>query len=123
MDDFEERVRQRAYRLWQQEGCPPGRADAHWDEARELVAIEENLKLTLKPVSPAEMEGAGHEPIEPIEAVENLGEFPTLTDQGEEQPYPKRRRALAARRTAASKSSAQPAEEEKSAPRSRSSPR
>ena len=51
MDDFDERVRQRAYRLWVEEGCPEGRADVHWDKARELVAIEQNQKQTTKPVA------------------------------------------------------------------------
>jgi hypothetical protein len=92
MDDFEERVRRRAYRLWQEEGCPEGRADAHWDMACELVAIEDNQKLTLKPIS-AGTHGPAGEPIEPLEAVENVGEFPTLTDQGEEQVFPKRARS------------------------------
>jgi DUF2934 family protein len=85
-------VRRRAYRLWQQEGCPDGRAEVHWDKARELVAIEDNQKLTLKPIS-GEATGPAGEPIEPLEAVENAGEFPTLTDQGEEQTYPKRARS------------------------------
>jgi Protein of unknown function (DUF2934) len=92
MDDLEERVRERAHRLWQQEGCPEGRADAHWEMARELVAIEDNQKQTLKPISP-ESAGPEGEPVEPIEAVENVGEFPTLTDQGEEQTVPKRTRS------------------------------
>ena len=100
MDDFEERVRQRAYRLWVEEGCPEGRSDAHWDKARELLAIEENQKLVTKPV---QGEGSG-DPVEPIEAIGNAGEFPTLTDQGEEQVAPKRRagapRAPAKRKTA-----------------------
>jgi hypothetical protein len=91
MDTFEDRVRQRAYRLWVEEGCPEGRSDVHWDKARELVAIEENHKLTLRPAPRADQQGS--EPIEPIEAVENAGEFPTMTDQGEEQPAPKRRAA------------------------------
>jgi len=42
VDDFESRVRARAHRLWLLEGRPPGGADAYYDEARELVAIEEN---------------------------------------------------------------------------------
>jgi hypothetical protein len=91
MDTFEDRVRQRAYRLWVEEGCPDGRSDVHWDKARELVAIEENHNLTLKPAPRADQKGG--EPVEPIEAVENAGEFPTLTDQGEEQTAPKRRAA------------------------------
>jgi hypothetical protein len=92
MDDFEDRVRKRAYRLWQEEGCPEGRADIHWDQARELVAIEDNHRLARKPIS-APAPGPAGEPVEPLEAVENAGEFPTLTDQGEEQTYPRRVRS------------------------------
>jgi Protein of unknown function (DUF2934) len=43
MDDHEERIRQRAYKIWLEEGCPEGRAEIHWEMARESVAIEENL--------------------------------------------------------------------------------
>jgi hypothetical protein len=91
MDDFEERVRQRAYRLWRDEGCPEGRSDVHWEKARELVAIEENLDLTLKPIPDPGSIGPYGEPVEPIEAAENMGDTPTLVDQGEERTYPKRR--------------------------------
>jgi hypothetical protein len=41
-------MRQRAYRIWIEEGCPEGRADVHWEMAIELLAIEENQELTLK---------------------------------------------------------------------------
>lgn len=34
----EERIRERAYFLWQAEGCPEGRAEAHWALARMLEA-------------------------------------------------------------------------------------
>ena len=81
MDDYEGRIRNRAYRIWEEQGHPEGRADAHWDMASELIAIEDNHALALKPVNP-EL-GLNGEPIEPIEALENAGEFPTLTDQGE----------------------------------------
>jgi hypothetical protein len=50
MDGFKKRVRKRAYRLWQQDGCPEGRPAAHWEMARELAAIEDNQKLATKPV-------------------------------------------------------------------------
>ena len=33
---FERRVRERAYFLWQQEGCSENRADEHWHKAREI---------------------------------------------------------------------------------------
>ena len=89
MDDFEERVRRRAHKIWVDEGQPEGRADAHWDMARELVAIEENFGTTLKPVN-AEETGHWGEPVEPALAAENQGEVPTLDDQGDQQ-YPPHR--------------------------------
>lgn len=89
MDDREERARearisQRAYRMWEEEGRPEGRAEAHWDQAAELVAIEENHQFALQPVQETTKLGPTGEPIEPIEALENTGEFPTMTDQGEQ---------------------------------------
>jgi hypothetical protein len=89
MDDYEERVRQRAHKIWQEEGCPEGRADAHWELARELVAIEENHAQTLKPNSAA---AGGGEPVEFTGPAGNVGEFTTLTDQGEQQYPPSRRK-------------------------------
>jgi hypothetical protein len=89
---LEERIRQRAYRLWEEEGRPQGRDEVHWDKATELVAIEDNQRLATEPLPSPNEFGPTGEPIEPIAAVENIGEFPTLTDQGE-QTYPARRRA------------------------------
>jgi hypothetical protein len=91
MDDLEQRVRQRAYQLWEQEGRPEGRENDHWDKASELVAIEDNYRLATIPVEKSRNVGPTGEPIEPIQAVENVGELPTLTDQGEEQAVPQRR--------------------------------
>jgi Protein of unknown function (DUF2934) len=34
--ELERRIRERAYHLWLAEGCPEGRAAAHWDLARRL---------------------------------------------------------------------------------------
>ena len=33
----EEQIKAMAYRLWLEEGCPEGRAEAHWFQAVELV--------------------------------------------------------------------------------------
>ncbi len=85
-EELEQRIRERAFYLWIEEGQPEGRAEFHWGLARELVAIEDGQKATTRPVS-GEQPG---EPIEPIEALENAGEFPTMTDQGEMQ-IPQRR--------------------------------
>lgn len=32
----DQRIRERAYALWQQEGCPEGRAEEHWRQACEI---------------------------------------------------------------------------------------
>ena len=59
--NLDERIRMRAYEIWQREGRPEGRADAHWAMASKLVAIE------------------------------NEDEFPASTDQGDEEAHPHRR--------------------------------
>lgn len=91
MDDLEQRIRDHAYRIWIEEGRPSGREEAHWDMARELVAIEDNQRDATKP-NPVATDGeeATHpEPVEPIEAVESLGDLPGRTDQAERPDYPK----------------------------------
>ena len=88
MVDQEQRIRARAYRIWEEEGRPEGRAEVHWDMARELIAIEDNFQDTLKPAPPM---GADDRAVE--EAVANVtGELPTMTDQDEQQ-YPPSREA------------------------------
>jgi hypothetical protein len=37
----EERIRERAYRIWESEGRPEGRQDAHWEQARRECEAEE----------------------------------------------------------------------------------
>jgi hypothetical protein len=32
-DDLEQRIRERAYEIWENEGCPEGRGSEHWDQA------------------------------------------------------------------------------------------
>ncbi|MCE6952896.1 hypothetical protein LAZ40_23495 [Cereibacter sphaeroides] len=81
---WERRVADRAERLWDGAGRPEGGAAPFMDRARELLAIEENPHATTRPLDETDPDG------EPIEAVENQGEFPTLTDQGEERTYPQR---------------------------------
>ncbi|HEY9211849.1 MAG TPA: DUF2934 domain-containing protein [Ancylobacter sp.] len=77
MDEREHLIRERAHRLWEEEGHPEGRAEEHWFQAKEIVAME-GRRDTFRPVDAAEAP-----PVEPIEALTNVGEFPTLTDQGE----------------------------------------
>lgn len=39
-ETLEERIRQRAYQLWEASGRPPGRDQEYWHRACELTAIE-----------------------------------------------------------------------------------
>jgi Protein of unknown function (DUF2934) len=36
----EERIRKRAYQLWEQDGAPEGRAEEYWHRARQLIDQE-----------------------------------------------------------------------------------
>ena len=38
MDRLEERIREQAYHIWKEEGCPEGRAEAHWEQARRVLS-------------------------------------------------------------------------------------
>ena len=79
-DELTTRIRERAYRIWLEEGMPEGKADDHWELARLAIAQEDVQATMLVPVQ---------EPVaESIETARNLGEFPTSTDQGEGQAYP-----------------------------------
>jgi Protein of unknown function (DUF2934) len=84
-DPDEERIRRKAYELWLAEGKPEGRDRDHWELARELVAIEDSQKTTLKP-RPTDDE----EPVEPPLPFQSQGDMPGLTDQGEGEPGPTR---------------------------------
>ena len=79
MDDhkLEARIRDRAHKIWEEEGQPEGRDQEHWDLAKLAIALEDTQASMLKPVE--------SEQPEPIEALRNQGEFPTLTDQGEQE--------------------------------------
>jgi hypothetical protein len=81
-DAWEARIRDRAELMWQEAGSPDGGSDRYIDQARELLAMEEVALPTLDP------EEAAEPVIEEASIQGNLGEFPTLTDQGEEQVFP-----------------------------------
>ena len=76
-DEVERRIRERAYRIWIEEGRPEGRHKEHWDLAKLAIAEQDGLETALAP--------PGVTGPEPIEAAKNQGEFPTLVDQGEGQ--------------------------------------
>ena len=81
-DAWDARIKDRADELWDEAGRPDGGRDCYLDAARELLAIQEVALPKLDPIEAAELV------IEEASIQGNLGEFPTLTDQGEEQTYP-----------------------------------
>ena len=97
-DEVEERVKRRAYEIWQREGCPEGREADHWALAKEEIAIEDNQNQALLP-NPSEGgdDTVVHpEPVEPLLAAESLGEeVGGPTTQSDEQPLPKKTQAAA----------------------------
>src|SRR5215212_3733748 len=73
--ELEQRIRERAYQIWLDSGKPEGRDKEHWELARFAMAQQDGLaSALLVPELPKP---------EPIEALINQDEFPTLTDQGE----------------------------------------
>jgi hypothetical protein len=94
----EERIRERAYRLWIEEGRPHGKEAEHWERARELLALESDPEEgKQEPDKGYNNPGPWGEPVEEASVLENQGEFPTTTDQGE-QEIPKKRKPTAAKR-------------------------
>ncbi len=75
-DDFE-RISAKAYEIWESEGRPHGRDQAHWDQAKEIVALHDSMGDTLLPRSTGSFE-----PEEPTQSVEPYGDMPGITDQG-----------------------------------------
>jgi len=81
-DALEARIEARAARLWSEAGSPDGGHARFIEQARELVALEEVDPPTLDP------EAAARPVIEEASVQSNLGEFPTLRDQGDEMTFP-----------------------------------
>ena len=85
------RIRERAARLWREDGSPKGRQAEYLERARELQAIEDHPGFGLLPNPMVELHGAlpPEQPVEEAELMENLGEFPVgLTDQGDRDTVP-----------------------------------
>ena len=79
---LDKHIEARAARMWSEAGSPDGGPSRFMDQARELVAIEE---VELPTIDPKE---AALPVIEEAAIQDNLGEFPTLRDQGDEMTYP-----------------------------------
>ena len=91
----EERIRKRAYGLWEADGRPDGREFRIWERAKELIGMEASAGAGLLPnpmTHPSRTDGG----VEEAEIQENYGEIPgRLTDQGDRQqtPLPNGRRS------------------------------
>ena len=88
-----QRIRVRAYHLWESEGQPNGQSAAFWERASALDAMQTYrpapMPATEKRRLPPEPDGAL---VEEASLEENLGEFPArLTDQGDTMPAPESR--------------------------------
>ena len=88
--EYDRRIRQRARRMWREAGCPAGREDEYLERARELQAFVDHPDAALlpNPMVAHPHPGASEQPVEEAELLENLGEFPGRTDQGERMPAP-----------------------------------
>jgi hypothetical protein len=90
----QERIRTRAYQIWEREGRPEGRDVEHWEMAREEIAITDNQNLATKPnpVAAGKLYADGTEDVEPITAAEEaMADMPGPSNQGEHEAYPQAR--------------------------------
>jgi hypothetical protein len=84
------RIEECAYHLWEKAGRPDGRDLEFWDQARELVGMEESGPAgTVRVGTAAPNHGKGR--IAKAKQPENLGEPPKPIDQGGRTSPPRRR--------------------------------
>lgn len=88
----QQRIRERAYHLWQADGEPEGRDLDYWERARELVGMAESQGAgQISPEADAAHRING-QIVEEADIQDNLGETPgRLTDQGERKQTPRRK--------------------------------
>jgi hypothetical protein len=94
MDEAQaQRIRERAYHLWEADGCPENTAEEYWYRAETLSRMETAPHAGELP-NPATQPGADPNRTQIVEEAsiqDNLGEFPDrFADQGERQATPKR---------------------------------
>jgi hypothetical protein len=83
-------LRRHGRQMWREAGSPKGREDEYIELARELQAFRDHPKAALlpNPMVAHPEPSATEEPVEEAELLENLGEFPGRTDQGDRMPAP-----------------------------------
>jgi hypothetical protein len=65
----EDRIRQRAYRLWQDDGSPEGRADEYWGRAEAQIDAEGGLEAPEPAIEQSDKRRQAGEPLEEGDAV------------------------------------------------------
>ena len=86
----DQRIRERAYHLWQADGEPEGSDLEYWERARELEAMSESAGSAQLPLpsddDPHMIDG---QIVEEASIQQNLGEFPDrVADQGDRPQTP-----------------------------------
>lgn len=86
----EDRIRLRAYHMWEADGRPDGRHDEYWERARELQGMADSSGAGEMPNPMTQPGEPGAPVVEEAKLQENLGEFPygSLTDQGDRAEMP-----------------------------------
>jgi hypothetical protein len=96
MTKHDRSIRQRAERMWREDGSPLGRMDEYLERARALQAIVDNpgAGQLPNPMTAHHGEIEPRQPVEEADIMENLGEFPSLVgdDQGGHIQTPMSRR-------------------------------
>jgi hypothetical protein len=91
----EERIRERAYHLWEADGRPNGREKEFWERAEILVRMEESTGAALVANPETQNEPIPGVTVEEAQIQENYGEFPDrLTDQGDWRQTPMTREEM-----------------------------
>ena len=84
-------IRDRAERMWREDGSPEGRLEEYLERARELQAVIDNPTAGQlpNPMTLHHGEIPPEQPVEEAEIQENLGEFPApFSDQGDHVETP-----------------------------------
>ncbi len=92
-----ERIRLRAYHLWQQDGGPHGRDAEYWERAEELIGMQDSAGAGLLPNPQTLNEPIPGVIVEEAQIQENYGEFPDRSaDQGDWRQTPMTKEQLRA---------------------------
>jgi hypothetical protein len=90
----DQRIRERAYELWEADGRPHGADQEYWERAREIINMYDSAGSGQIP-NPLTHGGdrmIDGKVVEEASIQENLGEFPDrLSDQGDRKPTPSRK--------------------------------